>query len=34
MYIPGFICGMVFFFLMEVIAGIVWYIRNSKKDKK
>ncbi len=33
MYIPEFVCGIFAVLIAEVIAAIIWGIRNDKKKK-
>lgn len=34
MYIPEFVCGVAATLIVEVIASVVWVIRNDKNKKK
>lgn len=34
MYIPEFVCGVAATLIVEVIASVIWVIRNDKKGKK
>lgn len=33
MYIPEFVCGAGAMLIVEVVAAIIWAIRNDKKKK-